>query len=563
MKLRKIAAAVLSLTLMCGAVPFSNVYMNDSAVYAEEETEYTEGTYGVLTYKNYGDYIEISDCDSSATEVEIPAEIDGVKVTSIGNWAFAICWELTKITIPDSVTIIGISAFYECYSLTEVTLPNSVTSIGDHAFYWCQNLVSITLSNSVTNIGADAFLQCLSLTNIMIPESVKSIGKGAFTCCPSLCAIEVEEGNAYYASKDGVLFDIGQTTLIAYPNSKEDSSYIIPNSVSYIAYRAFGECKNLTSISISDNVENIESEAFVYCENITSITLPNRVDKIEDYTFYGCTNLTEIAIPDSVTSIGNFAFYDCENLTNIALPDGVNSIEDYTFCGCTNLSEITIPNSVTSIGESAFYGCANLSEITIPDSVTSIGGRAFALTPWLDNQQEKNPLVIVNGILIDASTCTGNVIIPNNVTCIALNVFYSYAYDESITAITIENSNCQIPDYFLLFPETVAIYGYENSTAQAYAEKYGYDFVSLGEYVETLLGDTDGDGVINSSDASSVLAAYAKIATGGQSPFTEAQTKAADVNKDGAVDSSDASSILAYYAYTATGGQSTLEEFLG
>lgn len=50
MKLKKIAAAWLSLTLVCGAVSFNSAVVNDTAVLAEEE--YAEGTYGVLTYKN-------------------------------------------------------------------------------------------------------------------------------------------------------------------------------------------------------------------------------------------------------------------------------------------------------------------------------------------------------------------------------------------------------------------------------------------------------------------------------------------------------------------------------
>lgn len=79
---------------------------------------------------------------------------------------------------------------------------------------------------------------------------------------------------------------------------------------------------------------------------------------------------------------------------------------------------------------------------------------------------------------------------------------------------------------------------------------------------EASLGDVDNDGAVNSSDASSVLAEYALIATGGASTLTEEQKTAADVNKDGVVDSSDASSILSYYAYTATGGKDSIEVYL-
>ena len=58
-------------------------------------------------------------------------------VTSIGEDAFIYCFDLTSITIPNSVTSIGDYSFYECSSLTSITIPNSVTSIGDLAFSEC------------------------------------------------------------------------------------------------------------------------------------------------------------------------------------------------------------------------------------------------------------------------------------------------------------------------------------------------------------------------------------------------------------------------------------------
>ena len=50
-------------------------------------------------------------------------------VTSIGDYAFANCVNLTSVTIPDSVTSIGSSAFYDCYSLTSMILLSPTTTI--------------------------------------------------------------------------------------------------------------------------------------------------------------------------------------------------------------------------------------------------------------------------------------------------------------------------------------------------------------------------------------------------------------------------------------------------
>ena len=80
--------------------------------------------------------------------------------------------------------------------------------------------------------------------------------------------------------------------------------------------------------------------------------------------------------------------------------------------------------------------------------------------------------------------------------------------------------------------------------------------------IDIKLGDVDENGSVDASDASLVLAAYARVSTGGDLELTEDQTAAADVNCDGVVDATDASYILAYYAYISTGGESTFEEFL-
>ena len=142
--------------------------------------------------------------------------------------------------------------------------------------------------------------------------------------------------------------------------------------------------------------------------------------------------------------------------------------------------------------------------------------------------------------------------IPDSVTSID---DLAFAYCTSLTSATIPDSVTSIGnDAFKEFTGT--IYGYADSTAQAFAEQNGYKFMLL------MLGDVDFDGVTNSSDASLVLHEYAMTATGEASTLNDAQKIVADVNGDKAVDSSDASVILAYYAYTATGGTNDIMTFM-
>ena len=86
-----------------------------------------------------------------------------------------------------------------------------------------------------------------------------------------------------------------------------------------------------------------------------------------------------------------------------------------------------------------------------------------------------------------------------------------------------------------------------------------YSSAEGGKY---LLGDVDGDGKVNSVDASAVLAEYAAISGGNEPAFSEVQFRAADITRDGKTDSVDASQILSYYAYLSTGGTLIMEDFL-
>ena len=62
---------------------------------------------------------------------------------------------------------------------------------------------------------------------------------------------------------------------------------------------------------------------------------------------------------------------------------------------------------------------------------------------------------------------------------------------------------------------------------------------------------------------STVQPFYAAVQSGGDSDLDDAQTSAADVDGNGVVDASDASTILAYYAFVQTGSKDTsFEDFL-
>ena len=418
----------------------------------------TPGILNELTYEIENGKVTITDCYTSLSgDIVLPSKIEGKPVTSIGG-----------------------EAFYGCSRLTSITIPNSVTSIGERAFYDCSRLTSITIPNSVTSIGGEAFCSCDSLTSVTIGNGVTSIGSSAFLLCDKLNQINVDTANTKFSSVNGVLFNKEKTKLVIYPESKPDTSYAIPNSVTSIGDAAFYCCSSLTSITIPNSVTSIGSGTFYNCSSLTSITIPNGVTSIDDATFDSCSSLTSITIPDSVTSIGDAAFRYCSSLTSIAIPDSVTSIGSGAFEDCKKLTQITvdtantkfssvngvlfnkdktelirypegktdtsyaIPNSVTSIDWSAFYGCENLTSITIPNSVTSIGSGTFDGCSSLTSVTIPDSVTSIGSDVFSGCEGLTSIKIPESVTSIGYRAFYGCS---SLTSITIPDRVTSIDKY--------------------------------------------------------------------------------------------------------------------
>ena len=283
-----------------------------------------------------------------------------------------------------SVTSIEDGAFAYCYSLTSITIPNNVTSIGYMGFCHCQSLSSIIIPNNMMSIGEEAFCCCYSLSSITIPNSVTNLGYKAFYGCDKLISIVVKSGNTVYDSRENcnAIIETATNTLIA-----GCQNTIIPYSVTSIGDWAFYGCRSLTSITIPNSVKSIGEAAFSGCVSLTSVTIPNSVISVGKCAFSRCIKLISMVVEK-----GN-AIYDSREMCNAiietatntlvagcqktVIPYSVTSIGEFAFLHCGSLTSITIPNSVTSIEGSAFNGCSSLTSITIPYSVTSIGGMAF------------------------------------------------------------------------------------------------------------------------------------------------------------------------------------------
>ena len=353
--------------------------------------------------------------------------------TSIGNYAFYGCYNVTSVTIPYSVTSLGNYIFYNCDALASVTIPNMVTSIGNYAFYSCDKLESIIIPNSVTTIGEHVFTNCYKLTYAVIGNLVSTIGDYAFNDCQLLATVDF---NATNCTKMG--------------NAS-------PSNV-------FSGCTSFTTLNIGNNVIKLPNYAFYNCSRLTSVIIPNSVTSIGYAAFQSCSGLITITIGSSVNSIGSNVFSSCSKLSSI---DVVVSNQNYSSdngvlfnknkntlikCPAGKTGSCTIPISVTSIDNYAFEYCTGLTDINVswqtPPNINSdvfynVNTQSIKLhIPQGTKLTYQNAPVWKNFILVDGAG-TG----INNILESSINIYPNPVKDELKIESDLEIKKVEILDY--------------------------------------------------------------------------------------------------------------------
>jgi len=345
-----------------------------------------------LQYTYSDDGIVITGYSSVAHELNIPESINGIRVTSIGESAFAGNDTLVKVILPDSVTAIGRNAFADsslseielgkgvavigesafagcrllnsfalpekvtavpngmlsdCSGIQELVIGDQVTAIGDYAFANMIRLTALTLGNKVETIGAGALEGCSRLESLHLPASLKALGEGALAYCTSLKTLTAAEGSKAFKAEDNVLFDLNGTQLIACAANRDGKRYTVPEGVAAIAAYAFCGAQNLTEVTLPASLAAIGTHAFDECEALETciFNAKSPLSELPEYTFAGCGKLADVQVPDALANIGSYAFMNNHHLALLKLPGNMLSIKQNSFFGCTSLVLSSAKNS--------------------------------------------------------------------------------------------------------------------------------------------------------------------------------------------------------------------------
>ena len=414
-----------------GSLAFVGCYSVTEITVDENNVNYLSDNFGVLFNKDKTLLIQYP-VGSKRETYPIP-----VSVTTIEDYAFYGCNDLTDIVIPNGVTKIGANAFCSCSTLTSITIPDSVITIGNEAISYCNFLRSVTIGDGVTTIGEGAFLECFGILDVYYKGTEDDWKKiNIYTKNDYLTNATIHYGsfvpeNAIGHCGDNVYWNLDDTgTLEIFgtgkmhdfstfqpPWQEYSEKYIKEINVEYgvtsIGNGAFSGCHSATYIRLPNSITYIGGCAFLECYGLAkmeNLVIPNSVKSFSPYAF-DRFQIKKITIPESVIDIDSAAFFDCyvesfevssdnpnyssENgvlynkdktslirypikrtYTNTILCDSLTTIESYAFCGMIG-GRVVLPESVNTIKSNAFYGVSSSFSLTVPSSVINIEEDAF------------------------------------------------------------------------------------------------------------------------------------------------------------------------------------------
>lgn len=422
--------------------------------------------------------------ETLVTEIHFPG-----RLTVIGESAFDRNSKIETVTFGDqytdsgftksNLTTIGEGAFRYASALSAITIPASVKNtdviaIGNEAFLR-SGLTSVTFEESdegVLTIGTSAFSGCKSLLSMNLPKRLGDFTSGS-TTIPALAngtgvfptadddgngfnSVSITEGNALYASKDGILYTSDFKELVYCPPAKEGTVEVDART-ERIGTNAFANCKKLTAITFpADSVcKQIGAGAFSGCSLLVNMELPDSVAAIGEGAFLNCNELVSLRLPASLSSFDP-AMLGCKKLTDLTVSennpnfssvDGVLFSKDKTtlvyYLPTREDAEYTVPDGTKEIADKAFSENVSLTKVTLPASLERVGANAFSNCMSLETVSfaaESKQLVIDDRAF--NNTAVSSVSLPAGVSALGDEVFTNsalaeieFAANSSLTAL--------------------------------------------------------------------------------------------------------------------------------
>lgn len=290
--------------------------------------------------------------------------------------------------------------------------------------------------------------------------------------------------------------------------------------------------KKLTSVTLPSSLKSIGFAAFAGCTQLKTINLPSKLALIGSYAFSG-SGLQSVKTGTALKTVGPGAFSRCVSLTTVDIQPAV--IDNFAFLGCTALTSVTIGAAIERVGISAFNGCSALNYIQMrsPAKLQCIDAEAFVLSGLQEfNMLSMKSLQQIGDYAFLNLKEIRSLTIPADVSYIGTRAMMGMKGLQTIVAKPTTPPALGEAVWQDVNQQDVELLVKNIDDYRAAAQ--WRDFMI---YEALLLGDVNGDGVVNVSDVTALINHILGI----PDTFVE---KAADVLGDGRINVSDVTALV-------------------
>ncbi len=439
-------------------------------------TLYKDGELAITGTGAMEEYTDLSSIPWNSYSDDVKKITIGSGVTSVSSVAFAVCLNLTSITVDSNNEYYSNDAVGVLFNKDKSVLfkypagnqkivysiPDTVSVIAEYAFSFAKHLGTVGIPVSVTDIYDYAFKNTLRLSGIAYAGSKSQWENINVSECSDIYA-----GDLHFDTKFGLItvelnyegpFSTPQTLplYVEIPNTEPpEESYEELNKDDFVSsfkeiliyLYGFNEGDFLID---PDSVVMVDSngveiplpvtvkidEYFSYYFKCTvkstkSETLTGKCGDNLTWTLYTLTGLMEI--------VGSGEMYDYgyedapwfkyrEYLETVFFDDRVIYIGDHSFYYCYNLKNVKLPSALTTIGDRAFCGCTKLVGVVLPENVENIGYVAFGECQALRSISLSDSLNSLGYAAFGDCINLSEIILPDKVIDFGEDVFKGTAY---------------------------------------------------------------------------------------------------------------------------------------
>ena len=214
------------------------------------------------------------------------------------------------------------------------------------------------VTGAVTTVRKNAFAdvsKMLTFTELHIAANLTTIEDNAFMGLTGIGNVVVAEGSQNFKFENGMLTDIGGTTLYLYIGTSSE-------------------------VEVSDTVRYIVGGAFAGNTAVQRVTFGAQSELLEigDMAFFGAKYLTEVALPASLTTIGKDAFKGAVAMRSLTVAENsaLTNVAVGAFDDCLSALNADADDFIT-LGNVLIKYTGSATEVVLTDSIAAIAGGAF------------------------------------------------------------------------------------------------------------------------------------------------------------------------------------------